>query len=65
MKIKMRSLAAGPGFILQPGKTYNLGSDLANSFVAGGYAEESGDKPTRMPSQPDPGDMPDAAELDE
>jgi hypothetical protein len=54
--------AAGPQVILHPGKTYNLGSKLADELVKNGYAREGGGRPERIPAQPDVGDKPDAGE---
>ncbi|MBO9598637.1 MAG: hypothetical protein J7559_12575 [Cohnella sp.] len=39
MKIKMKTLAAGPDGILQPNETYDVDQQKADDFVSGGYAE--------------------------
>jgi len=67
MKIKMRSLAASPYRVLEPGKTYNLPRDEAQELIAGGYAVLDVDavKVERIPPQPDPEDIESAVDEDD
>ncbi len=50
----MKTLAAGPDRIMQPGKTYNLPSDEAKRLIDGGFAVQSSDPVTRISERPDP-----------
>lgn len=40
MKIRMRTVAAGPAGTLQPGQEYEVPKEFGEALVAGGYAEE-------------------------
>lgn len=40
MKVRMKTLAAGPLFVLQAGQEVNLEKDLAEMLIETGYAEE-------------------------
>lgn len=39
MKIRMKTLAAGPDGILSPGQEVDLPADKARALIEGGYAE--------------------------
>ena len=58
MLCKMRTLAAGPEYILQPGKVYNLPksvvSDLLNTDPPSAERVTNPEKVERIPAQPDP-----------
>lgn len=59
-KVLMRTLAAGPERVLQPGKSYQLPGEVAAELIAGNYASpaERGAKITPLPMTPDPQDTP-------
>lgn len=38
MKIRMKTLSAGPAGVRHPGKTYDLAEDQARDLIAGNYA---------------------------
>ena len=40
MKVRMRTLAAGPGGVLRPGQVVDLPEKQARALIQGGYAEE-------------------------
>jgi hypothetical protein len=40
MKIKMRTLQAGPDIVREPGHIYEVPTAEAKALIAGGYAEE-------------------------
>lgn len=40
MKIRMKTLAAGPEGVLQPGQEVDVDDALAKEWIARGYAEE-------------------------
>lgn len=40
MKVKMKTLAAGPEGLYQPGQEVDLPAAQAKALIAGGYAEE-------------------------
>ena len=69
MKITMQKLAAGPEFVLQPGKTYNLPAETANALLttvpAAAVPARDGAKVTRIPATPDPEDTLDDDDTDE
>lgn len=64
MKVTMKTLATGPEFVLEVGRTYNVGSKLGDDLVAGGYAEvgKPSAKVTKLPARPDPEDLPEPVE---
>lgn len=39
MRIKMKTLAAGPNGVLSPGQEVEVAGDLARALIEGGYAE--------------------------
>jgi len=41
MKVKMRTLAAGPNGNLEPGQIYEVPDGVGRAFVSGGYAENA------------------------
>lgn len=45
MRIKMRTLAAGPCGVFQPGKEYTVPNNVGHPMVDGGYAYIVGTKP--------------------
>ncbi len=65
MLVQMITTAASPSKVLESGKTYNLGTAEAKMFIAAGAARLGTGKPTRVPPQPDPEDVPDVPEDDE
>jgi len=45
MKIKMLTLAAGPGGVRQPGQIYEVAEKEAKSLIEGGYAVDAAHLP--------------------
>ncbi len=67
MLVQMLTLAASPAMILQAGSVYNLPKTLATDLLKGNYAKlpDGTRKPTRLPAQPDPEDVPELPEDEE
>lgn len=62
MKIKMKSLLAGPGGVMLSGCTYEVNEAFGESLVEQGYAERIG-RPAPMPEEPQaPPEEPQAVE---
>lgn len=45
MKVKMRTIMAGPGVAAQPGEVIEVSSEVGASLVQGGYAEPVKEQP--------------------
>ena len=54
MKVKLKTLMAGPGGCFQPGETIDVKEAEARALVSGGFAEAVGKWPKKEPpKEPD------------
>ena len=54
MKVRMRTLAAGPDGVFSPGEVVDLPEREASALVKGGYAESIGETPSAERKVPEP-----------